>query len=97
VPDTLWQNCRETRRCAPVLAMIGVALLTLVSFHRVVHAQGSIGIYTDTAGNSCSLSDNSQGVINAYVVVRPGQGGVSNRGPRLISPPDGRTGVVHSD
>ncbi len=45
----------------------------------------TIGIYTDATGSDCSLSDSGPGIINAYVVVRPGINGVA--GAQFAAPP----------
>ncbi|MDH4337488.1 MAG: T9SS type A sorting domain-containing protein [Candidatus Krumholzibacteria bacterium] len=73
VPET-----RGTRRLPARPQTFAAALAVCLALTpRPAAAQSSIGIYSDVSGSSCSLSDNGQGFINGYVVVRPGQEGVS--------------------
>ncbi len=69
---------RGTRRLPARPQTFAAALAVCLALTpRPAAAQSSIGIYSDVSGSSCSLSDNGQGFINGYVVVRPGQEGVS--------------------
>ncbi|HEU4366467.1 MAG TPA: FlgD immunoglobulin-like domain containing protein [Candidatus Krumholzibacteria bacterium] len=76
MPEPRWQK-RGLPPATPLIALC-VAVFYAAIIPAPVSAQGpSVGLYSDAAGSGCSLSDNSQGFFNAYVVVRPGPQGVS--------------------
>jgi hypothetical protein len=57
-------------------ALLALVALVAIAFVTPAFAQsGSIGLYTDTSGSTCSFSGNDIGFIKAYVVVRPGSDG----------------------
>ncbi|HEX5133253.1 MAG TPA: FlgD immunoglobulin-like domain containing protein [Candidatus Krumholzibacteria bacterium] len=69
-----WLSRSELRASVRgMLLLAGGALALLLP--QSTDAQTSIGIYGDTGGGVCTLSDLSPGTINAYVVVRPGANG----------------------
>ena len=57
--------------------------LALIPLHSFA-ADTTIGLYADEAGSTCSFNDDNPGPLSAYVVVRPGSGGVS--GVRFAAP-----------
>ena len=59
-----------------LLAFAFATVLPVIAFVRPAAAQPTIGLYADPAGNSCSFSGNSPGLITTYVVVRPDDYGV---------------------
>jgi hypothetical protein len=73
MPDSAWLLRRSPRSLA-LAALFVSAVITTPHF---AAAQSSIGIYSDVGGNNCTLSDVGAGVINAYVVVRPGNNGAT--------------------
>ncbi len=77
MPVTFWTNPERTRelRLAFRLALASVSFLAL--FISNAEAQyGSIGLYTDATGATCSFSGDAAGPITAYVVVRPDANGL---------------------
>ncbi|HET6349832.1 MAG TPA: hypothetical protein VFH88_12180, partial [Candidatus Krumholzibacteria bacterium] len=54
---------------------LSAAALTLILSTAAGANNGTIGLYTDASGSTCSFSGNDPGVVTAYVVVRPGPDG----------------------
>ena len=61
------------------------ALLCLASIPTAtIAAETTIGLYSDPGGFSCSFTGDANGIVTAYVVVKPGDDGV--RGVRFAAP-----------
>lgn len=75
--------CRNPSNCRGLLTAFLLAVACAAACHILAGAtpavaqSASVGIYSDVNGSVCSLSDNSPGLKNGYVVVRPGPQGVS--------------------
>jgi len=54
------------------------------AFDAPARAATTIGLYSDSNGSSCSFSGNQSGVVNAYVVVKPDNVGIT--GVRFSAP-----------
>ena len=74
--DTFWSHHERKRGFLPTFFLGAACALTLHSITPVppAAAQGTIGLYTDASGGTCSFSGNDPGIITAYVVVRPVNG-----------------------
>ncbi|HEX5131823.1 MAG TPA: FlgD immunoglobulin-like domain containing protein [Candidatus Krumholzibacteria bacterium] len=72
MPRSLGQALRRPPATAGVFAGIVAVFLLVFSQPASAQTETSIGIYNDPGGVGCTLSDISPGLINAYVVVRPG-------------------------
>jgi len=71
-----------------------IALALLVLAPALVTAQsGSIGLYTDVTGTSCSFSGSEAGPVTAYVVYRPGSSGI--RAVEFKAPVPACLGAIH--
>src|SRR5688572_32649215 len=69
----------------PKFQSVLIALMVSVAWSHGARAQtGTVGIYTDASGTTCSFAGNDPGLVTAYVVVRPGPEGV--RGVRFSAP-----------
>jgi hypothetical protein len=54
---------------------LSLTAFLLLSATTAFSQNSTIGVYTDASGSTCSFSGNNQGLVTAYVVVRPGPEG----------------------